>query len=205
MPDQVKILSKTRGFSGFNTVDVLQLQHEQFAGGLGKPIQREVIDRGRAAAIIPYDPWADRIILIEQFRVGAYAAGLAPWQVEVVAGRYGENETPEQVVRREAVEEIGRPVDLVEFLCAYLINPASTTEHMSLFIGRVDASDAEGVHGLEHEGEDIRAFSLPADEAIGWIGTEKLSNATLLIAMQSFAIHRARLREQWRAVPKGAK
>jgi len=54
------------------------------------------------------------------------------------------------------------------------------------------------VHGLQHEGEDIRVFTMPAEEVIGWIGTEKITNATFLIAMQFFAGNRQRLREIWR-------
>ena len=48
MPDQVKILSRRRGFDGFNKLDIVELQHELFAGGLGQPIQREVLERGQA-------------------------------------------------------------------------------------------------------------------------------------------------------------
>ena len=197
MPDQVKILSRRRGFDGFNKLDIFELQHELFAGGLGQPIQREVLERGQAVAVIPYDPRTDRLVLIEQFRIGAYALGQHAWLTEVVAGRYDGSETAEEVAHREALEEIGRPLDRLEYLCRYLVNPASSTEAITLFAGRVDSRDAEGVHGLDHEGEDIRVFSIAAEEAIGWIGTERISNANMLIAMQSFALNRERLRRIW--------
>jgi ADP-ribose pyrophosphatase len=195
MPDQVKILSRRRGFDGFNKLDVLELQHELFGGGLGKPIQREIIERGQAVAVIPYDPRTDQLVLIEQFRIGAFAAGRHPWLTEVVAGRFDAGESPENVARRETLEEIGLPV---EFVTRYMVNPASSTEAITLFAGRVDATAAGGVHGLDHEGEDIRAFTVEAQEAIGWIGTERIANATLLLAMQWFAANRQRLREMWR-------
>lgn len=198
MPDQVKILSRRRGFDGFNKLDVVELQHELFGGGLGQPIQREVLERGQAVAVIPYDPWTDRLVLIEQFRIGAYASDRHPWLTEVVAGRYDGGETAEEVAHREALEEIGRPLDRLEYLCRYMVNPASSTEAITLFAGRVDSQGAEGVHGLDHEGEDIRVFSVAAEEAIGWIGTERISNANMLIAIQSFALNRERLRRMWR-------
>ena len=198
MPDQVKILSRRRGFDGFNKLDVLELQHELFGGGLGKPIQREIIERGQAVAVIPYDPRTDQLVLIEQFRIGAFAAGRHPWLTEVVAGRFDAGESPENVARRETLEEIGLPVDRLEFVTRYMVNHASSTEAITLFAGRVDATAAGGVHGLDHEGEDIRAFTVEAQEAIGWIGTERIANATLLLAMQWFAANRQRLREMWR-------
>ena len=147
---------------------------------------------------MPYDPWRDEVVLIEQFRIGAFVAGQHPWLIEVVAGRIDAGESPEDVARREAVEEIGRPVDRLErngrITWSILLAP---TETNTTFVGRVDASDAGGVHGLQHEGEDIRVFTMPAEEVIGWIGTEKITNATFLIAMQFFAGNRQRLREIW--------
>src|SRR3546814_18574745 len=47
---------------------------------------REIFERGHAAAVLLYDPARDAVVLIEQFRPGAYAAGVNPWLVEVVAG-----------------------------------------------------------------------------------------------------------------------
>jgi ADP-ribose pyrophosphatase len=198
MPDQVKILSRKCGFDGFNRLDVVRLQHEQFAGGLGKPIEREIIERGQAVAVIPYDPWLDRVVLIEQFRIGAYVSGRNPWVTEIVAGRIDAGETPEAVAHREVIEETGRPVDRLEYLTQFMINPASSTESISMFAGRIRSGDVGGIHGLRDEGEDIRVFVAQAEEAISWIGTEKITNATFLIAMQFLASNRQRLRRIWR-------
>src|SRR3546814_8313561 len=70
-------------------------------------ISREVFERGHAAAALPYDPVRDEVVLIEQFRTGALAAGRGPWLTEVVAGMIEEGETPEAVVGREMREEAG--------------------------------------------------------------------------------------------------
>jgi ADP-ribose pyrophosphatase len=198
MPDQVKLLSRRRGFDGFNTLDVLHLQHELFAGGLGQPIEREIIERGQAVAVIPYDPWLDRVVLIEQFRIGAFVSGRHPWVTEVVAGRIDPGESPEDVAHREVVEEAGRCVDRLERLTSYMINPASSTETITLFVGRIDSQHASGFHGLQEEGEDIRVFVADADEVIGWLGTEKITNSTFMIAVQFLASNRERLRRIWR-------
>ncbi|MCB2157335.1 MAG: NUDIX domain-containing protein, partial [Rhodobacteraceae bacterium] len=45
----------------------------------------------------------DRVLLIEQFRMGPYARGDAePWLIEAIAGRVDPGETPEDAARREA-------------------------------------------------------------------------------------------------------
>src|SRR3546814_15029769 len=68
---------------------------------------REVFERGHAAAVLLYDPARDRVVLIEQFRPGAYAAGFEPWLIQIVAGIIEEGETTESVVCREAEEAAG--------------------------------------------------------------------------------------------------
>ena len=67
--------------------------------------KREVFERGQAAAVLPYDPRRDEVVLIRQFRAGAYVAGRHPWTWEIVAGIIEDDESPEDLVRREAVEE----------------------------------------------------------------------------------------------------
>ena len=59
------------------------------------------------AAVLPYDPRRDEVVLIRQFRAGAYVAGRHPWTWEIVAGIIEDGESPEDLVRREAVEEAG--------------------------------------------------------------------------------------------------
>ena len=40
----------------------------------------------RRRAVLPYDPLRDEVVLIRQFRAGAYVAGRHPWTWEIVAG-----------------------------------------------------------------------------------------------------------------------
>ena len=69
--DDVKIIEKSAGYNGFFKVNVYRLQHRLFAGGWNQPIVRELFERGHAAALLPYDPVRDQIVLVEQFRIGA--------------------------------------------------------------------------------------------------------------------------------------
>ena len=60
--------------------------------------------------VLPYDPVADAVVLIEQFRLPALAAGLDPVLVELPAGLCDDGETPETTARRETQEEMGLTV-----------------------------------------------------------------------------------------------
>src|SRR5207245_10046791 len=85
--DAVEIESHETIHQGHFRLDRWRLRHRLFAGGWGKPISRELLERSAAVAVLPYDPLRDQVVLIEQFRIGAYAHGdPAPWLLEAVAG-----------------------------------------------------------------------------------------------------------------------
>jgi ADP-ribose pyrophosphatase len=173
------------------------LRHETFAGGMSAEITREVFERGHAAAALPYDPVRDEIVLLEQFRVGAYTAGREPWMVEIVAGIIEAGERPEELMAREMDEEAGISVQALEPIGNYLMSPGGTSEMTHFFCARVDAQTAGGLFGLAHEGEDIRAFVVDACEVAELLTSGRIENAAAAIALRWFLLNRARLRQQW--------
>ncbi len=196
--DDVEIIERDTAWRGYFRIDRLRLRHRLFAGGWGEPMVREVFERGHAAALLPYDPVRDEVVLIEQFRVGALTAGAAnPWLIEIVAGIVEDGETAEDVVRREALEEAGCAVgDLVKLMEVYT-TPGGSSERIALFCGRVDTSGAGGLHGLAGEGEDIRAFAEPTDAALERLARGEIVNITTVAALQWLALNRDDLRARW--------
>ena len=112
MPIRIaEMIEKTVLSNGFFPLILCKVRHTRFAGGMSRAFTREVLFRAPVAAVLPYDPVRDAVILIEQFRAGKLLSGAAdPWMIEVVAGIIEDGETPEAMVRREAVEtrNIGR-------------------------------------------------------------------------------------------------
>ena len=191
-----EIKQRESGYDGFFRLDRLHIRHELFAGGYTEVV-RECFERGNAAAVIPYDPVLDRIVMIEQFRVGGIGSPGGPWMVEVVAGIVDPGEAPEAVVRREAVEESGCALDTVEYITEFVLSPGGCSERIFLYCGRVDASKAVGLHGLANEGEDIRVLSVGFDEAMTWLGQGKVNSAISIISLQWLALNREDLRARW--------
>ncbi len=157
-------------YDGFFKMEKYTLRHQQFAGGSGPEITREIFERGHAVAVLPYDPVTDEVILIEQFRPGAFAAmenspwfddAASPWLLETVAGMIDTDETPEEVAIRETREEIGIEISELMPICHYLVSPGGCTESVLVYAGRVDSQVVDGFHGLDHEGEDIRPSRCP--------------------------------------------
>ena len=197
--ERVEIREKTTPFEGYFQVDRYRLRHAKFEGGWTAEQQREVFERGHAAAVLPYDPVRDCVVLIEQFRIGAYAAGLEPWLIEVVAGIIGAGEAPEEVVRREAIEEAGCTIEALEPIGTLLMTPGASSETLALYCGRADSRGLGGVHGLDHEGEDIRVLVTPAEEALAMLTSGRIVNAQAMLALQWLALNRERLRARWTA------
>lgn len=195
----VEILEKRVCHDGFFRMEHYRLRHRLFGGGMSPELDRELFERGHAAAMLPYDPQLDRVVLVEQFRVGALGAPGGPWLLEIVAGIIEAGETPEQVVVREAREEAGCGVLVLEPICDYYVSPGGTSETIALYCGKVDASAVEGVYGLADEGEDIRAFSVPFDEAVAMLRDGRINSASPIIALQWLVLNRERLRRLWSA------
>ena len=195
--DRVDLISRTTPFQGYFRVDAYRLRHRRFEGGWTDEMRREVFERGHAAAVLPYDPVRDAVVLVEQFRVGAYAAGRDPWLVEVVAGIIEPGESPDDVVRREAVEEAGCTLADLEPIGTVLLSPGGCSETLVMFCARIDSDGLGGLHGLDHEHEDIRASVVPADEALAWLTDGKIVSAPAVMSLQWLALNRARLRAAW--------
>jgi ADP-ribose diphosphatase len=176
------------------------LRVETFAGPMSGPQTREVLRSGRAVAVLLYDFTAHRLVLIEQFRIGAYLNDFrSPRILECVAGMIDEGEDPEQAARREVEEEIGHPVGRMEEAGSYLSSPGISDELITLYIGSVDAAIVGGEHGLVEEGEDIRTCVFTVDEAMALADTGKVANIVAQLALLWFARHGQALRQRWLA------
>ncbi|HMA48340.1 MAG TPA: NUDIX domain-containing protein [Magnetospirillaceae bacterium] len=197
--DDVEILEKTTPFQGYFRVDRYVLKFRRFDGGWSPDVTREIFERGHAVALVLYDPVRDEVGLCEQFRPGALAAGWHPWLIELPAGIIDEGQTPEAVAIREAKEETGLEIDEVVPARRYLVTPGGSTESMQIFAARIDATKLTGVHGLEEEGEDIRVFPLPAEEAFSWVESGRICNGMTIIGLDWLAKNRDALRARWSA------
>lgn len=192
----MKIEAQTVGYQGFYRLDVFRIEHAAYQGGTVR-IERELMLRPHAAVVLLYDPEQREVVLVEQFRVGAFEHN-SPWLIECVAGLIDDGSSPEAVARREAVEETGAEVGRMHNICEYFPSPGGSNERVSLWVGEVDASTAAGVHGLVAEGENILVHRISVDTAQQWLQQGLIDNAAGIIALQWLALHEPWLREQWR-------
>jgi nudix-type nucleoside diphosphatase (YffH/AdpP family) len=197
--EDVRVESLARPYSKFFAVEDYVLSHRTFGGGWSKPVHRTAFVSADAVTVLPYDPVLDKVVLIEQFRIGAYARGdRRPWLLEVVAGRCDSGQTPEAVVRREAEEEAGLTLRELEPVAQYYVSPGAYNEYIYSYIGRVDLSGYnEGVHGLGSENEDIATHLLDVDRLLPLVASGEANNTPLIISILWLALNRERLQKEW--------
>lgn len=195
--NHVKIIEKKAVYQGFFRLDRYLVAHRLFKGGFSKNFEREVFERGSAAAALLYDPILDKIVLIEQFRIGALKDPQSPWLIEVVAGILHPHEKPEALVVRETAEEAGLEVLDLHYLYHYWVSPGGSTEQLTLFCAKVDASKANGIHGLPEEGEDIRVIVVSLEEALKALENGQIKNSPTIIGLLWLQIHKEELRKKW--------
>lgn len=182
--DDVEIIECQSQYQGFFSIDKYHLRHKLFAGGKSDRLQRELFERGQAAAVLLYDPDVDKIVLLEQFRIGALADQRSPWLLEVVAGIIEQGETAQEVAIREAQEEAGCDIQQLEKISEYWVSPGGTSEKIHLYLAHVNSQQLTRFHGLEEEGEDIQLHILDRQQAYEMIAEGSINNAATIIALQ---------------------
>lgn len=194
---RVEIEDHEVAYDGYFRIEKYRLRHSLHDGGMSEPVMRELFERGHAVAVLLYDPKVDAVVLVEQFRIGAHAAGMPAWEMETVAGIIEYGETAEDVARRESHEESGLTVTELVPIAKYLSSPGASSETVEIFCGRVDASQAGGVHGLDSENEDIQVHVVKYCDLERMVFGAKIGNAMTLIAAQWLVLNRAELRKLW--------
>jgi ADP-ribose pyrophosphatase len=198
-PD-IEIVEAAKVFERYLRIDTFRFRHRLFSGEWSAVRSYDVLRRGRAVAIVLYDPDRDSVVLVEQFRLPALLGGSSPWQLEAAAGMIDTDETPEMVAIRETREEtglglIGEPIVIQR----YLPSAGGSDESVVLFCGRVDSALAAGVHGLPEEHEDIRVVVKTLPEIEAMLDAGAIENGHTLIALYWLLRHRDRLQRLWAA------
>ncbi|WP_198670792.1 NUDIX domain-containing protein [Oceanicella sp. SM1341] len=198
--DDVELVKLERPYANYFAVEEHSLRFRRFDGAMSAPMLRAVFTSGDAVTVLPWDPVTDRVLVIEQFRAAPWARGdKAPWTVETVAGRCDSDESAEEAARREAREEAGLELGRLEQVAAYYPSPGATAEFLVSFVAEADLGAAGGVHGLDIEGEDIRAFTLSLDAALAGVRSGEIANGPLVLSLFWLAAQRENLRLAWSA------
>ena len=197
MKYDVEILDESVLSEHFFTLKQYKVKHSSFLDGDCPPVVRERLEGKTAVSILLFDPREDAIVCVEQFRIGLMGVADRSWSIETVSGFCDvAHEKPQEVAAREVTEETGCELqDLIE-VGEFFVSPGSSTERITVFVGCVDSSKVSGVHGLAHEGEEIRPVVIPREAAVSQLFTE-LNSTSIIIALQWLQINLDELNQRW--------
>lgn len=187
----IDLIEKEAVYDGFFKIERYGFRHKLFAGGYSDVVYREILERGHAVAVLPYDAKTDSVLLIEQVRIGALDPALdkSPWLLECIAGMADGSDNYQQVAIREAQEEAGLELDDLTFMMSYLSSPGGTTERLYLYMAQTDLSQAGGLFGLDNEDEDIKVHVMPRIQAMEYLKNGIIDNAATVISLQWLALN----------------
>lgn len=192
----VHVQQRKRAYVDFFALDEYVLSFDRFDGSQTGAVKRAVFVGGDAAIVLPYDPVRDRVLLVEQMRMGPIGrCDRDVWQLEPIAGRLDAGETPEATARREAFEEAGLTLGRIEKVAECYPSPGASSEFFYLYVGLADLPDSlNGTGGMDSEDENIRAHVLSFGALMEMVEDCDIRNAPLALAALWLARHRDRLR-----------
>jgi ADP-ribose pyrophosphatase len=192
-------LTKRILYKGFFSLFEYRFRYRKFDGSISEVVSREILERGHAVVLLAYDDKRDQVVLIEQIRIAAIDTQDSPWMLELIAGMMDhDNESVEEVARREAMEEAGIVIGKCKPIINYLASPGGLTEQLQILVGQVDSSTAKGVHGLAEENEDIKVHVVSREQAYKWVENGVINNAASIIALQWLQLNYLSLKNEWK-------
>ena len=186
-------------YKGFFSVEEHDLSYRKFNNQQSSILTRSALISSEAVIVLPYDPVNDRILLIEQFRVGPYIKGDEnPWVLEPIAGLIDEGETPESASIREALEEAHLEIKRLELVARSYPSPGISTEFFHQYIGIVELLDSSDlIAGLSSENEDIRSHIFECEQFFEMIERGKVNVGPLILLGLWLSKNRTRLRKKY--------
>ena len=191
--------AKRSVYKGFFSVEEHDLTYQKFNNERSDIVTRSTLVSSDAVIVLPYDPVNDRILLIEQFRVGPYIKGDEnPWVLEPIAGLIDAGETPESAGLREALEEAHLEIKRLELVARSYPSPGISTEFFHQYIGIVELLDSSNlIAGLQSENEDIRSHIFEYEQFFEMIESGKVKVGPLILLGLWLSKNRNRLRKKY--------
>lgn len=181
-------------FGQFFRFQQSEVQHRRFDGGQSGVLHREGFVGVDAAIVLPYDPVRDKVLLVEQARLGpSLRHDPNPWMLEPIAGIVDARETPEAAAHREGAEEAGLTFSRLEMASSFYVSPGASSDYFYCFVGQCDLpQDAPYLGGLDDEAEDLRLHPMALHDALDLAESGELCTGPALFLLYWLLRHRDR-------------
>lgn len=145
--------------------------------------KREVYDRGNGATILLYNREKNSVVLTRQFRIATWVNGNESGMlIEACAGLL-DDDSPEDCIRKEAIEETGYAVGAVEKLYEAYMSPGGVTELIHFFAAEYNESLRDNAGGGVDD-EDIDVLELAFPDALAMVRDGRIRDGKTIMLLQ---------------------
>ncbi|MGE9552386.1 GDP-mannose pyrophosphatase NudK [Erwinia amylovora] len=145
--------------------------------------KREVYDRGNGATILLYNREKNSVILTRQFRIATYVNGNESGMlIEACAGLL-DDDSPEDCIRKEAVEETGYQIGEVVKIYDMYMSPGGVTEVVHFFAAEYNESLRANAGGGVDD-EDIDVMEIPFPQAWAMVKDGRIKDGKTVMLLQ---------------------
>jgi len=142
-PRKAEIHKQARLFDDLFKIDEVTVSYQRFDGTMTPDERRLIFERGDSVAVLLYNPDTQEVVTVDQFKVPSLIARRRDdpattdgWITETIAGTIAGNDTPEEAISRETLEETGYRIKNPELIAKFFSSPGGTSERVFLYFGR---------------------------------------------------------------------
>ena len=181
---KVLIEKKRYILDDFFKVEEAYLQFEKFNGKMSDTVRRFSLERGNSVAVLTFNTFTNKLILISQFRYPTYKNGHG-WTIEAIAGMIDSGEMPEEAARREVEEETGLTISALDHITTFYPSPGGSSELIFLYYSEVsgEPTKRDNTGGIISEGEDIISLEISLEDALRKIRSGEIMDAKTIIGI----------------------
>jgi len=197
---KAEIHKQARLFDDFFKIDEVMVSHERLDGTMSPDQRRLIFERGDSVAALLYNPETHAVVMVDQFKVPSLMARRRDnpattdgWITEAIAGMIDGDETPEDAIIRETLEETGYRIKRPELISKFFSSPGGTSERIFLYFAEVSEADRVGKGGGV-DGEDVRVVHRSAHELFERLEKKQIEDPKLAIAAYWLQDHIRRMR-----------
>ena len=180
-------------------VNEVIVSHRRYDGKMSPDQRRLVFERGDAVAALLFNVDTRSVVLIEQFRVPSLIGRRRDdptttngWITEVLAGMINKNETAEDAVIRETLEETGYKIKEPLLICKFFSSPGGTSERIFLYFAKVSETERLGKGGGLAD-EDIKVIQIGVNDLFDRLARGMIDDPKLAIGACWLQSHMAEL------------
>ena len=175
MAKRAEILGETQLSEGRFRLTRTRVEIEE-TNGESRTLDHEVYHYGPAAAVLLYQPERRIVLLVKQFRVGAFLSDGSLDVIEACAGML-DGDAPEVCATREAWEETGVRLSNLRHAFDAFTSPGGMTEEISCFVASYAPADRLGLGGGVDADESIELVEMAFDDALAAIESGDIRDA----------------------------